>query len=136
MEKITKKSYLMGIAFVAVFLAAASYYMTSSSAQTLTQNRQGRVIRGRVISTYGPVENARVKIPGEETYTLTDREGHYKLIPAHRPGQQLRVTAGKEGWFNNGQITDRSGRIGDIFLNPVYLSGHLFPLPCEPDPLL
>ena len=121
MEKITRKSYLMGIAFVAVFLAAASYYMTSSSAQTLTQNRQGRVIRGRVISTYGPVENARVKIPGEETYTLTDREGRYELIPAHRPGQQLRVTAGKEGWFNNGQVTDRFGRIGDIFLNPVYL---------------
>ena len=86
--KITKKSYLIGIAFAAVFLAAASYYMTSSAAQTLPQNRQGMVIRGRVISTFGPVENARVKIPGEETYTLTDREGLYKLIPAHRQGQQ------------------------------------------------
>ena len=119
--KITKKSYLIGIAFAAVFLAAASYYMTSSAAQTLPQNRQRMVIRGRVISTFGPVENARVKIPGEETYTLTDREGLYKLIPAHRQGQQLLVSAGKEGWFNNGQITDRSGKIGDIFLNPVYL---------------
>ncbi len=32
------------------------------------------------------------------------------------------VTAGKEGWFNNGQIVRRSGRTRDIFLNPVYLN--------------
>ena len=67
-------------------------------------------------------------------------------VAAHTAGQQLMVTAGKEGWFNNGQVADRSGRIRDIFLNPiylndqprlsVYLSGHLFQVPCEPDPLL
>jgi hypothetical protein len=32
------------------------------------------------------------------------------------------VTAGKEGWFNNGQVADGSGRIRDIFLNPVFLN--------------
>jgi hypothetical protein len=121
MTRTTKKFYLIGIAFGAVFLATAGYYMTLSAAQAVDQNRKGRVIQGRVTSTYGPVENARVRIAGEETYTLTDREGRFELVAAYPPGQQLMVTAGKEGWFNNGQVADRSGRIRDILLNPIYL---------------
>ena len=121
MARTSKKYCLMGIAFAAVFLAAAGYYMTVSAAQTLAQNRQGTIIRGRVASTYGPVQNARVRIAGEEKYTLTDREGRYEIVADYPPGQPLMVTAGKEGWFNNGQVTDRSGRIGDILLNPIYL---------------
>jgi len=121
MARTSKKYSLMGIAFAAVLLAAAGYYMTVSAAQTLAQNRQGTIIRGRVASTYGPVQNARVRIAGEEKFTLTDREGRYELVVDYPPGQQLMVTAGKEGWFNNGQVTDRSGRIGDILLNPIYL---------------
>ena len=117
----TKKSYLIAIAFAAVFLAAAGYYITVSAAQTVTRNRPEAIIRGRVTSTYGPVEKARVRIAGEEKYTLTDREGRYELVAAHRPGQQLMVTAGKEGWFNNGQVAGISGRIRDILLNPIYL---------------
>ncbi len=69
------------------------------------------VVRGRVVSTYGPVENARVRLAGDESYTLTDREGRYELQAAHPPGARLIVTAGKEGWFNNGQIIGGSGRI-------------------------
>ena len=121
MAKITKKSYLMGIAFASVFLAAAGYYTITIAAQTVTQNRLGTIILGRVTSTYGPVDKARVRVAGEETYSLTDREGRYELVVAHSSGTQLRVTAGKEGWFNNGQVTGRSGRIRDILLNPIYL---------------
>ncbi|MBW2338150.1 MAG: hypothetical protein JRF47_15595, partial [Deltaproteobacteria bacterium] len=121
MTKITKKSYLTGIAFAAVFLAAAGYYMTTSAAQALTENHRGTIIRGRVTSTYGPVDKAKVRVAGEETYTLTDREGRYELVVAHSVGTELRVTARKEGWFNNRQVTGRSGRIRDILLNPIYL---------------
>jgi len=121
MTRTTKKSYLIGIAFGAVFLAATCFYIIVSAAQAVDQNRQGRVVRGRVTSTYGPVEKARVRIAGEETYTLTDREGRYELVTSYPPGQQLMVTAGKEGWFNNGQVTDRSGTVRDILLNPIYL---------------
>jgi hypothetical protein len=117
----TKKSYLIGVVFGAVFLAATGFYMIVSAAQAVDQNRQGRVIRGRVTSTYGPVEKARVRIAGEETYTLTDREGRYELVTSYPPRQQLMVTAGKEGWFNNGQVADRSGSVRDILLNPIYL---------------
>ena len=52
MARTSKKYSLIGIAFVAVFLAVAGYYMTVSAAQTLAQNRPGLIIRGRVASTY------------------------------------------------------------------------------------
>ncbi|MBW2581687.1 MAG: hypothetical protein JRD00_12305 [Deltaproteobacteria bacterium] len=32
------------------------------------------------------------------------------------------VTAGKEGWFNNGAPLDRFGLVGDISLRPVFLA--------------
>jgi hypothetical protein len=111
----------MVIGFAAFFLLAAGSYLSTNAAQNETQTPQGMIIRGRVVSTYGPVEKARVRIAGEEKYTLTDRQGRYELVTAYPPGQQLMVTAGKEGWFNNGQVTDRSGRVRDISLNPIYL---------------
>ncbi len=121
MLKGNRKFILIGTAVLSVLLAAG-YLISTGNAQTVAENRSGIVVRGRVISPYGPVENARVRIAGDENYTLTDRQGQYELITAHPPGTRLLVTAGKEGWFNNGQVTGRSDRIRDIFLNPVYLS--------------
>jgi hypothetical protein len=130
MQKVNLKFILIGTAVISLFLAAG-YFITVGNAQTVDDSSSGIVIRGRVISSYGPVENARVRVAGDENYTLTDRQGQYELIAAHPPGTRitmhppgtrLLVTAGKEGWFNNGQVVDRSGRIRDIFLNPVYLN--------------
>jgi hypothetical protein len=121
MRKVNLKYILIGAAVVSVFMAAG-YFITAGSAQTADDNGPGIVIRGRVISAYGPVENARVRVAGDENYNLSDRQGRYELITAHSPGTRLLVTAGKEGWFNNGQVADGSGRIRDIFLNPVFLN--------------
>ena len=120
MNKIAKKHLIPGIIVCVVFLAAG-YFVATGAAGSGTENRNGTMIQGRVVSTYGPVENARVRIAGAETYTLTDREGRYTIISAYPPGTQLWVTAGKEGWFNNGQVAGRSNRMPDILLNPVYL---------------
>ena len=103
-------------------LILAGYSIKAGIAQTSAENRPTVVVRGRVLSEYGPVENARVRIAGEENYTLTDRQGYYELQSPYMPGSQPIVTAAKEGWFNNGQLANRSGRIPDIFLNPVYLN--------------
>jgi hypothetical protein len=121
MARIATKYYLLEIALAAALLTAGGYYMISIAAQTPARNTPETVIRGRVISNYGPVENARVRIAGSEEYTLTDRQGRYELLSAHPAGRQLLVTAGKEGWFNNGQAADGSGRVPDISLNPIYL---------------
>ena len=121
MEKMTNKYHLMAGLCILIGLAAFGYYLTAGAAQAQIQKPKGPIIRGRVISSYGPVENARVRIAGSEKYTLTDREGRYEIAHSYPPGQPLMVTAGKEGWFNNGQLADRSGRIADISLNPIYL---------------
>ena len=115
------RPYLTVIAIAATLLAAAAYYVSTSAAQLLNRNPEETIFRGRVTSTYGPVENARVRIAGEKQYTLTDREGRYEFVASLHPERRIVVTAGKEGWFNNGQVADRSGRIRDIVLNPIYL---------------
>ncbi len=93
-----------------------------SPAQTSSEKFKGAVFQGRVMSPYGPVENARVRVAGEDSYALTDKQGRYVLQASHPPGARLKVTAGKEGFFNNGQAGDRSGKVKNIFLNPVYLN--------------
>jgi hypothetical protein len=109
-----------GIIVIAVLLIVF-YLKKPGSVQAAAEKLTGPVIRGRVMSTYGPVENARVRIIGTDNFTLTDRQGRYELQTAHSARERVIVTAGKEGWFNNGQIANFSGRTRDIFLNPVYL---------------
>jgi hypothetical protein len=123
MLKANLKFILIGSAILSG-LIVAGYSIKTSIAQTSAENRPTVVLRGRVISEYGPVENARVRIAGEEEFTITDRQGYYELQSAYTPGSRLIVTAAKEGWFNNGQLTNRSGRVRDIFLNPVFLNDH------------
>ena len=132
----SKWYYLIGVAYFGFFLTAAGDYIAANAAQDASRNGQETTIRGRVTSTYGPVQKARVRIAGQQNYVLTDRDGRYELVTAHRPGQRLMVTAGKEGWFNNGRIADGSGRVQDISLNPIYLndqSGYRFisPVTCS-----
>lgn len=78
-----------------------------------------RFIEGRIVSQYGPVEGARVRAAGDDKYALTDRQGRYQLQTAHLPARSVRVTAGKEGWFNNGGVAYPVGNAGQIFLNAV-----------------
>jgi hypothetical protein len=121
MQKITK-IFAFGSLAAVVAILAAGLYLLNGAAYAVDENRPTRTIRGRVTSTYGPVENARVRIIGEESFTLTDRQGQYELQTTHSTDRRLIVTAGKEGWFNNGQIANFFGRTQDIFLNPVYLA--------------
>jgi hypothetical protein len=123
MQKSAKKAVFLGLAVMAA-IATAGYYVLNGAASAADANSPGVTLRGRVTSIYGPVGNARVRISGEESFALTDRQGRYELTTSHSPGERLIVTAGKEGWFNNGQIANFSGRTRDIFLNPVYLDDH------------
>jgi len=118
---IIRKALLSIGAYILPLFLIIFYFVEFSMAQSISENAPKRSIHGRVISQYGPVENARVRIAGEEKYTLTDRLGGFTLQTGHRPAASLKVTAGKEGWFNNGQIAYPVGRVRDIFLNPVYL---------------
>ncbi len=99
----------LAVGFVAVLPAAAQ--------ETLFETTW---VRGRVLSAYGPVENARVRVPGSATMVLTEGLGGFALEAAHPIGYAPRITAGKEGWFNNGRYASPGGT--DITLYPVPLA--------------
>ena len=111
------------VVILLLFFSFINYFENNSFAKT-TQIRGilAITIQGRVTSVYGPVENARVRIAGSDKYTLTDRRGRYRLQVARVPSQGIRITAGKEGWFNNAQIAGPSGIVSDIYLNPIFLN--------------
>jgi len=116
-----KKLILIVIALLLIF-SVVIYLEKQSTAQSVSGNPQGTTIKGRVVSRYGPVKNARVRVAGDERYALTNSAGEFMLPTGHVSGTRILVTAGKEGWFNNGQISYPFGRTKDIFLNPVYLN--------------
>jgi hypothetical protein len=120
LQKIKLNIKLLGL-ILSVAILASGYYAMTEAANAPDKNPPTVTIRGRVTSMYGPVENARVRLIGEESFTVTDRQGRYELQTAPSANTRLIVTAGKEGWFNNGQIANLSGRTQDIFLNPVFL---------------
>lgn len=116
-----RKTIWMTFALLMIFLTINGMNKPSA-ARNRAESVKGALFRGRVLSPYGPVENARVRVAGEDHYVLTDKQGRYLLQAVHPPGVPLRITAGKEGFFNNGQIGNPSGTVRDIFLNPVYLN--------------
>ncbi len=117
-----RKIYISIGLILALGVLVVLSFKKPGSAQTRPSSTRDRTIHGLVISKYGPVENARVRVAGTETYTLTDRQGRFELSTGHFTGKKLWVTAGKEGWFNNAQVAYPSGRTKDIFLYPVYLN--------------
>jgi len=60
-------------------------------------------------------------VAGAEGFTLTDSEGRFSFRTNEPRGSKLWVTAAKEGWFNNAQVSEPSGLVPDITLNPIYL---------------
>ena len=119
-KKMVWKKPLLLSGLVLSLLFSGIYLLTElDAAQTESGNYVGPTLSGRVVSQFGPVENARVRIAGDESYTLTDRQGHYTLKTAHVSADKVIVKAGKESWFNNGRMAYASGRAGDISINPL-----------------
>ncbi len=59
------------------------------------------VVKGVVASEFGMVENARVRISGQDGFALTDAGGRFTLEAPAFSGRPLTIAAGKDGWFNN-----------------------------------
>jgi hypothetical protein len=117
-----KRSLFFAIALLVIFLMGLDFGKQSPAQLWPWSQRGTAAVLGRVTSRYGPLENARVRVAGDEKYVTTDRQGRFELQSGPLPGTRFMVTAGKEGWFNNGAMGYGSGDVGDIFLNPVYLN--------------
>ena len=116
-----KKVLSIGL-ILALGVLAVLLFKKPGPVQAQLESSRDRSIHGRVISKYGPVENARVRVAGTEKYALTDRQGRFELPTGQFTGEKLWVTAGKEGWFNNALAANPSGPMNDIFLYPIYLN--------------
>jgi hypothetical protein len=109
---------LLGIGMLVIF--ATGYRLIAfDNADAAARNTGNRTVTGRIVSQYGPVPDARVRVAGDEKYTLTDRQGQFQLETGHLPGKVLKLTAGKDGWFNYGKGVYPAGDSGDTQLNPL-----------------
>lgn len=62
----------------------------------------GAQISGVVTDGREPVAEARVRIHGKLNYVLTDAQGRFTLQIEDEMIESVAITAGKEGWINNG----------------------------------
>ena len=73
------KRYAFAGILLLLFLITHHFEKNSLANTTQIKDINKTTIQGRVSSVYGPVQNARVRIPGDEKYTLTDKQGRYLL---------------------------------------------------------
>ncbi len=89
-----KISLLIGFFLIMEVFTVLSFEKPGS-ALALLRSARDRTIRGRVISEYGPVEDARVRVAGTETFALTDRQGNFELSTKRLTGEKFWVINGK-----------------------------------------
>ena len=118
---LSKKFLILPLALISLSLAMVFYVRMSPAQQTVLASG-GAGLRGRVLSPFGPVKDARVRLKGSDQFVRTDDQGRFALPTANIPPGRVVVTAGKDGWFNNGVVSHSSGWTKDLFLNPVYLN--------------
>jgi len=118
------KIVILIVASLLVIPAAGYHLITFDNTAAVAGDAGNRMVTGRIVSPYGPVPAARVRVAGDEKYTLTDRLGRYALATGHLPDKNLRLTAGKDGWFNNGKGAYPAGESGDLQLNPLPREDH------------
>lgn len=60
------------------------------------------IVEGSVVDENGPVANARVREQGKNPFVLTDDLGRFTIPVEADSGFFVKLTAGKEGWYNGG----------------------------------
>ncbi len=83
------------MALVTLMTVLGGIYLPDSSSPQAgnMEGPSGMSLYGRVVSQYGPVENARVRIAGSNKYALTDWQWRFEIMVAYLPGTSFLVTA-------------------------------------------
>ena len=115
---------IIGLVCAFIIIVSVAYLLRAQGnpADKDPEKASAPIAVGRAVSPYGPLADARVRLPGQDDFTLTDQQGHFTLKGTRTWRSRPMVTAGKEGWFNNGAPLDRFGLVGDISLRPVFLA--------------
>lgn len=106
---------------LALMAFAALAYLIAPTGTALAKLPQSsdRSLQGRIVSAFGPVSEARVRVSGDAPFVVSDARGAFSLKTDHLPPQSLKITAGKDGWFNNAKVAYPVDDAGDLFLNPL-----------------
>ena len=65
-------------------------------------NRSTTIVTGTVTDGAEPVAEARVRVQGSSEFVLTNETGHFTLPVDMDSGRFVKITSGKEGWYNAG----------------------------------
>lgn len=77
------------------------------------------VVQGKIISQFGAVQGAHVRVPGNAQMVTTNQQGHFTLPISVSKTGKLVISAGKEGWFNNSASVSPGNRLVPLRLYPV-----------------
>ncbi|MBU2627821.1 MAG: cytochrome c family protein, partial [Proteobacteria bacterium] len=113
-----KKTVLL-TPFVAFIVLSVAFVLIMPVMSWSSQAKNTAVIKGVVASQYGMVADARVRIAGSKAFTLTDINGRYTLKAPLFSGRAIKITAGKDGWFNNSVNAMPGNPNANIMLYPI-----------------
>ncbi|MCF6248363.1 MAG: cytochrome c family protein [Desulfobacula sp.] len=111
--------------FVTFIFALAAFQLILPVNTWSLQGKNISVIRGSVASQYGMVSGARVRIAGGTAFSMTDAKGRFTLEAPLFSSKAIKITAGKDGWFNNFVNALPGNQDANIML---------FPIPSQDDP--
>ncbi len=93
-----KKAILFFILFGIVSIGLTGRFVVAGSSPSKPSTT---TVKGVVASEFGMVKDARVRISGQDGFTLTDAGGRFTLEVPSFSSRPVTITAGKDGWFNN-----------------------------------
>lgn len=105
--------------FVNFIIVIAAFQLIMPTTSWSSQKKNSSVIRGVVASQYGMVADARVRIAGNKDFTLTDINGRYTLEAPFFSRRAIKITAGKDGWFNNSVNALPGNQNANVMLFPI-----------------
>ena len=105
--------------FISIIAVITAVQMIIPITSRSSQKKITSVIRGVIASQYGMVADARVRIAGSKDFTLTDINGRYTLETPLFSSRTIKITAGKDGWFNNSVNALPGNQNANIMLYPI-----------------
>ena len=105
--------------FISIIAVITAVQLIIPITSRSSQKKITSVIRGVIASQYGMVADARVRIAGSKAYSLTDINGRYALETPLFSSRTIKITAGKDGWFNNSVNALPGNQNANIMLYPI-----------------
>ncbi|WP_299976738.1 multiheme c-type cytochrome [Desulfobacula sp.] len=113
------KKTIFFTSFISIIAVITAVQLIMPITARSSQKKITSVIRGVVASQYGMVADARVRIAGSKDFTLTDVNGRFTVEAPLFSSRTIKITAGKDGWFNNSVNALPGNQNANVMLFPI-----------------